>query len=70
MMKTLKLIIGEIIGLFLDDEFMAIAILALVALAALLAFALHATSLIVGGVLLVGCVLILIISTIRGARNA
>jgi hypothetical protein len=65
-MNTVKLILAELVGLFVDDEFLAIAILVIVAAAAICAFTLHATSAVVGGVLLVGCVAVLAVSTVRG----
>ena len=65
-MNVIRLILGELVGLFLDDAFMAIAILALFAISAVLAFVVHATSLVLGGILLLGCLSILIISTLKG----
>ena len=68
-MNVIRLIVGELIGLFLDDAFMAIGILALIAITAVLAFVVHATSLVIGGILLLGCVSILVISTLRGMQH-
>ena len=67
-MNVIRLIFGELVGLFLDDAFMAIAILALIAVSAGLAFVVHATSLVLGGILLLGFLSILVISTLRGMR--
>ena len=68
-MNVLRLIFSEVVGLFLDDAFMAIAILALIAVSVGLAFVVHATSSVLGGILLVGCQSILVISTLRGMRR-
>lgn len=57
------------IGLFVDDDFLAISIVAVVALAAVLAFGFDAPRTIVGGVIVVGCFGALIESTRRGARG-
>ena len=65
-MNVLKLIIPELVGLFFDDEFLAIAILVVVAIAAALAFRLHAPALLVGGALLLGCIGVLVTSVVRG----
>ncbi len=65
-MNTLRLIFAELVGMFIDDEFLAIAILVIVAAAALCSFALHATSAVVGGILLFGCVAVLALSALRG----
>jgi hypothetical protein len=68
-MNVIRLIVGELVGLFLDDAFMAIAILALIAISAWLAFVVHATSLVLGVILLLGCISVLVISTLRGMRR-
>jgi hypothetical protein len=69
-MKTLLAILREIAGLFVDDGSLALAILAVVAVAALLAFILKASALAVGLVLLGGCVAVLIENVLRTAlRN-
>ena len=68
-MNVIRLIVGELVGLFLDDAFMAIAILALIAISAGLAFVVHATSLVLGGILLAGCLSILVVSTLRGMQR-
>jgi hypothetical protein len=68
-MNVIRLIVGELVGLFLDDAFMAIAIFALIAISAWLAFVVHATSLVLGVILLLGCISVLVISTLRGMRR-
>jgi hypothetical protein len=53
-MNIASLILRELIGMFVDDEFLALAVLAVVAIAGLLAW-LVVPQLIVGGMLLAGC---------------
>jgi hypothetical protein len=62
--KLLSLILRELIGLFLDDEFLAVAVLAVVAVAGAAAW-LSAPSLLVGSVLLLGSVLVVTASVLR-----
>lgn len=62
-MNLLKLIMGELFGLFVDDEFLAIAILAVVALAALVAhWGSHGWA---GAILLLGCLAVVAASLAR-----
>ena len=68
-MKTLLTILREVAGLFVDDGSLALAILAVVAVAAFLAFVLKASVLAVGLVLLGGCVAVLIENVIRTAQR-
>jgi hypothetical protein len=68
-MKTLLAILREVAGLFVDDGSLAFAILAVVAVAAFLAFVLKASALTVGLVLLGGCVAVLIENVIRTAQR-
>jgi hypothetical protein len=65
-MKALAGIVKEIVGLFVDDQGLAIAIIAVVAAALVLAFWLHAPSIVTGGVIVVGCVGALAFSVQRG----
>jgi hypothetical protein len=65
-MKALAGILNEIVGLFVDDEGLAIAIVAVVAVAVLLAFGLHAPSIVTGPVIVVGCLAALAVSVRRG----
>jgi uncharacterized membrane protein YgdD (TMEM256/DUF423 family) len=62
--KLLSLILRELVGLFLDDEFLAVAALAVVAVAAAAAW-LAAPSLLVGSVLLIGSLFVLTVSVLR-----
>ncbi|MET3901412.1 hypothetical protein ABIB57_005383 [Devosia sp. UYZn731] len=68
-MNTLSLLLSEFIGLFIDDEFLAVAILAVVVVAAGMTFLLQVPSLFVGAVLLIGCVVVLLASVYRGATK-
>jgi hypothetical protein len=69
-MNLASLILRELIGLFVDDEFLALAVLAVVAVAALLAFGLAAPPMLVGAVLLVGTVAVLVSSALTAARKS
>jgi hypothetical protein len=65
-MNALAGIVKEIVGLFVDDQGLAIAIIGVVAVALVLAFGLHAPSIVTGGVIVVGCVAALAVSVQRG----
>ena len=69
-MNLFSLIVRELIGMFIDDEFLAMAVLAVVALAAGCAFLLAAPQLVVGCVLLVGCVFVLVSSVFKASRKS
>ena len=60
----------ELLALFIDDEFLAAATFAVIALATVLALLFEAPQLIVGATLVVGCIAVLMLSVIRGARKA
>ena len=66
-MKSLHLFGEEIIGLFLDDEFLAVTVLILVVAVIVLVKALDLVPLAAGLLLLSGCVTILFISVLRTA---
>lgn len=68
-MKLLSAIARELLGLFLDDEFLAVAILAVIALSALLHW-LAVAPLLTGAALLLGCVAVLTASLARAVRPA
>ena len=68
-MNALKAVWAELIGLFVDDEFLAVAILAVVALAALLATLAALPPLGVGAVLFLGCLGALVVGVWRTARR-
>jgi len=63
-MTILAAICREILGLFVDDQGLALAILGVLAVALLFAFALHAAA-VAGAVLLLGCLGALIFSTLK-----
>lgn len=69
-MKAIVALFNEILGLFVDDQGLALSILGVVAVAIVLAFGLQAPSAIVGAVIVVGCVSALILSTLKGGRRA
>jgi apolipoprotein N-acyltransferase len=69
MMRVISLIVHELIGMFVDDEFLAVAVLAVVALAAGLAFLPSISPLLVGATLLCGCVAILMSSVLRAVHK-
>ncbi|MBY0561407.1 hypothetical protein [Hyphomicrobium sp.] len=68
-MKTIGEIFRSLIGLFLDDEFLAIAILGVVALTAFLAIGLEIQPRWAGSFLLIAIVLVLVGSVLRTAWN-
>jgi hypothetical protein len=59
----------ELLGMFLADARLTLATLALVALVAALVVALGAAPLLGGGVLLLGCLAILVEAAVREARR-
>ncbi|MGV8856504.1 MAG: hypothetical protein ACOH2L_17900 [Devosia sp.] len=62
-MNIFKLIMGELFGLFVDDEFLAVAILAVIALAAAIAhWGDHSWA---GAILLLGCLVVVTASLAR-----
>ena len=69
-MTTIGEIFRCLIGLFLDDEFLAIAILGVVALTAFLTIGLGTQSSWAGAFLLIAIVLVLAGSVLRTARNS
>lgn len=68
-MSLLKLVLAEFVDMFIDDEFLAVAVLLVVGIAAILAFVVHAAAFLVGAVLLGGCVAVLLASAVRGIRR-
>lgn len=67
-MNTLRLVAQEIVGLFLDDEFLAVAALVVVGVAAVLVKVVGTASVAAGGFLLAGCVGVLLVSVWRTAQ--
>ena len=68
-MTMIAEILSSVIGLFVDDEFLAVAVLAVVALSSLMIIGLAMEPLWAGAVLLGGNVLVLILGAVRTARN-
>jgi hypothetical protein len=64
----MRAVFAEIFGLFVDDQGLALAILAVVALALAIAFGLHAPA-IAGAALILGCVGALAASVLRARRR-
>jgi hypothetical protein len=67
-MNVLKTALQNVIGLFVDDEFMAVAILAVVAATAIVARFTAQNALLAGGFLLGGCVTVLVAGVRRALR--
>lgn len=68
-MKTFKALIGEVIGMFVDDGSLAFAILGMVAAAYALSIGLGERPYLLGGILYVGCLIILVENILRTARQ-
>ena len=62
-------VIRELIGLFVDDGALAIAILGVVAFAALVAAAVPGMPLAAGAILVLGCPGVLLINIVRASRS-
>jgi len=67
-MSALINLFRELIGLFVDDGALALAILTVVALAALTIFLLPSQSLAAGAILLLGCLGVLFVNVVRAAQ--
>ena len=68
-MKTLVAVLRELIGLFVDDGALALAILAVVLVAGCLAAALPQLSLAAGAVLVIGCLGVLLANVMWAAHR-
>ena len=68
-MRVVSLILREFAGMFVDDEFLALAILAVVALAAALRYLAGASQTLTGATLLAGCVGVLAARCLRTSRK-
>jgi len=66
-MKLVNAVMREIVGLFVDDEFLALATLVVVGAAAILVNVVAAIPLAAGIVLLVGCLAVLVVGVLRTA---
>jgi hypothetical protein len=69
-MSNFYLILRELIGLFVDDEFLAVGVLAVVGLAATCAFLIGTPSIVVGTVLVVSSVGVLVLSVLKTSRTS
>jgi uncharacterized membrane protein YdjX (TVP38/TMEM64 family) len=71
-MNTLVAILRELAGLFVDDDALALAILAVVMLAAMAAILIPELPLAAGAILLFGCLGVLLVNVIssRAARDS
>lgn len=68
-MSTLRQVAGELVGLFVEDGSLALAILAVVAGAAVLAAA-AAPPFLIGVLLVGGCLVVLVENVMRSRRQA
>jgi hypothetical protein len=68
-MNVLRAVLRELLGLFVDDGALALEILAVVVVAAIAADLLPNVPLATGGILLLGCVGVLLTSVARAARR-
>lgn len=69
-MTILKEVLAELFGMFVGDARLSVAILAVVALSALLVEVAHVEPLIGGGVLLLGCLAVVIEAVRRASLRA
>jgi uncharacterized membrane protein YdjX (TVP38/TMEM64 family) len=67
-MKMLMELLRELLGLFVDDGSLALAIVAIIMLAAIFAALMPGTPLLAGAVLLFGCLGVLLLNTMQAAR--
>jgi len=70
MMTVVMQILREFLGLFVDDEFLALGILSVVAVTAVLMHVLDAQPLTAGAVLMAGLLLVLGIGVLRTVRRS
>lgn len=68
-MNLVALICREFVGMFVDDEFLALAVLGVVGIAALAAFWIALPPLGTGGILLAGCIAILMTSALKARKG-
>ncbi len=68
-MNIVAAIFHEALGLFVDDEGLALSILGVVAVAIFVVYGLGAPAALAGAVLLLGCVGALIVSALRAGRR-
>ncbi|MBN9305984.1 MULTISPECIES: hypothetical protein [unclassified Devosia] len=68
-MQLIRLVAGELFGLFVDDEFLAIAILVVVAITGVLSVWTSVPKGLVGTLLLAGCLTVVAMSLARTLRR-
>jgi hypothetical protein len=68
-MSALISLFGQLVGLFVDDGWLALATLSIVALASLIAFLMPSLSLPAGAILLFGCLGALLANVIGAAQR-
>jgi hypothetical protein len=67
--STLGSVVRELIGLFVDDGALAVEVMAVVALAAMSVMLNPAFPLAAGGILLLGCLGVLVVNVARAVRQ-
>jgi hypothetical protein len=68
-MNAVSLILRDLFRMFIDDEFLAIGVLGVVFVVALLT-EINLPPLLIGGLLLVGCLAALTFSVLKGSSNS
>ena len=68
-MIILANVLRELVGLFVDDGALALAIIAIVALAGIMAMLMPGVPLAAGAVLLFGCLAVLLANTVKAGRR-
>jgi hydrogenase/urease accessory protein HupE len=68
-MKILSLIIAELVGLFVDDEFLALSVLGVVLVSAGFSFWPLVSPMVIGAIVLLGCLGVLALSLARAVRK-
>jgi len=69
-MNTLNALVDEVLGMFVDDGSLAIAILVVVALAGWVSLRFENTSTVVGTILFIGCLAALVENIVRTTRRS
>jgi hypothetical protein len=68
-MSMFKALISEIFGMFVDDGSLAFAVLAIIAIAYAVTLEFTGDTHVAGGILLVGCLAVLVENVVRTARR-
>ncbi len=68
-MTALRVLLGELAGLFVEDGALALAIVAVIALAGTIALLVPAASWANGGILVLGCLGVLVVNVMRAKRR-